>query len=366
MTVVLRVLFGLVLMLGCGLSAAAGKRKVIINDDGFGLMHLALLGSEEVEVLGLTTVSGNTWANRVTAYNLVGLEAAGRTDVPVVPGALHPLVNTELETERWETRYGRLTWKGAWMKEWVEETAQALPRYYGPNDPVEISWGLPRTVPADDIAANFMIRMVRKYPGQVTIIEGGPMTNLALAQRLDPEFASLAQELVYMGGSFNPRQTLDNPIAADFAREFANSPRREFNIRFDPEAARIVSRSPWRKITVVPVDPSTATQLTPELMAKIEAVAPPALAELLEAWPTGFPLWDEIAAAVWLDPSTVKKGEKLFVDYSTDPGAAYGDTLSWRPHYEPGLGEQLADVVLEVDREALETLLIETVSGLAN
>lgn len=352
------------MLLVCCLSASAEKRKVIINDDGFGLMHLALLGSDEVEVLGVTTVSGNTWANRVTAYNLRGLEVAGRTDVPVVPGALFPLVNTEQEIERWESLYGRLTWKGAWMKAWVEETEQALPVYYAPDDPVEISWGMPTTEPSDEIAANFLIRMVRKYPGKVTIIEGGPMTNLALAQRLDPEFASMAQELVYMGGSFNPRQTLDNPVADDFAREFANSPRREFNIRFDPEAASIVSRSPWRKITVVPVDPSTSTQLTEDLLKRIARVSPNSLAELLEAWPTGFPLWDEIAAAVWLDPSLVVKSERLFVDYSTDSGAGYGDTLSWRPHYEPGLGEQLADVVLEVDREALEALLVESAKGL--
>ena len=48
-----------------------------------------------------------------------------------------------------------------------------------------------------------------------------------------------------MGASFNPQQVIDNQVAADFAREFANSPRREFNIRLDPEAASIVSRSPW-------------------------------------------------------------------------------------------------------------------------
>lgn len=45
----------------------------------------------------------------------------------------------------------------------------------------------------------FMIRLVHQYPGQISIIECGPMTNLALAQKLDPEFASLAKELVYMG-----------------------------------------------------------------------------------------------------------------------------------------------------------------------
>ncbi|MGG2352343.1 nucleoside hydrolase, partial [Salmonella enterica] len=93
------------------------------------------------------------------------------------------------------------------------------------------------------------IRMVHKFPGQVTIVACGPMTNLALAQRLDPQFAALAAGLVYMGGSFAPHQVLDNRSAADFAREFANSPRREFNTRFDPEAASIVAHAPWKSIT---------------------------------------------------------------------------------------------------------------------
>ena len=67
--------------------------------------------------------------------------------------------------------------------------------------------------------------MVRKYPHEVTIYEGGPMTNLALAISLDPQFPELAQELVFMGGSLSPQT--DNP-------EFANNPRHEFNFWFDP------------------------------------------------------------------------------------------------------------------------------------
>ena len=63
----------------------------------------------------------------------------------------------------------------------------------------------------------------------------------ALAQRLDPEFASLVKELVIMGGSLAPRQVLEGKSASDFAREFVNTPRREFNIRFDPEAASMAA-----------------------------------------------------------------------------------------------------------------------------
>lgn len=345
--------------------AGEAKRKVIIDDDGFSLMHVMLLEADDVEVLGVTSVSGDVWVNRATASALRGLEILGRSDVPVVAGANDPLLNSEALTDRWEAAYGRLTWKGAWMKQWVEQTKQTAPTYYGPNDPVNLPWGNPTTKPKDEIAANFLIRMVHKYPGQITIIEGGPMTNLALAQRLDPQFAGLAKELVYMGGSFNPHQVLDNTSAADFAREYANSPRREFNIRFDPEAASIVSRSPWRKITVVPVDPSTATQLTPALLAALAKAARPDIGAFVAKFEPGFPLWDETAAAVFLDPSLVTAKDTLFVDVNTQFSAGYGDMLSWRPGYEPKLGEQSAEVVRSVDPQRLDALMVKLLANSA-
>ncbi|PZU61050.1 MAG: nucleoside hydrolase [Sphingobium sp.] len=345
--------------------ADTGKRKVIIDDEGFSLMHMMLLEAPDVKVIGITTVSGNVWVNRATAQALRGLEIVGRADVPVVPGATYPLLNTEAATERWEALYGKLTWKGAWMKQWVEPTVQSTPEYHGPNDPVDLPWGNAAIKPSSEIAANFMIRMVRKYPGEITIIEGGPMTNLALAQRLDPEFAGLAKGLVYMGGSFNPRQVLDNMSAAEFAREFVNSPRREFNIRFDPEAASIVSRSPWKAITVVPADPSTSTQLSKELLGRIAKVSSPAISKWLSGWEGGFPLWDEIAAAVFIDPTIATDKDTLFVDYNTQFSAGYGDTLSWRAGYQPGLGEQPAEVVRTVDPKRLEALMVKLMSNSA-
>ncbi len=339
-------------------SGEPNRRKVIIDDDGFGLMHVMLLESREVEVVGFTTVSGNAWANRVTATTLRALENMSHGSIPVAQGATYPLVNSEALTDRWEALYGKLTWKGAWMKQWVEDTQQSAPRYYRADEPVELPGGNPTIKPLDETAAAFLIRQVRAHPGEITIIATGPMTNLALAQRLDPQFAGLAKELIYMGGSFNPRQVLDNRSAAEFAREFANTPRREFNIRFDPEAASIMSRSPWRRIVVVPVDPSTGTQLTPELLARLAKPARPQVAKFIAAQEAGFPLWDEIAAGVFLDPGIIISSSSLFVDYDTQFGPGYGDTLSWSAGYEPKLGEQRAEVVLAVDPAKLEVLMV--------
>ena len=337
----------------------ADKRKVIIDDDGFSLMQVMLLQAPDVDVLGITTVSGDMWANRAAAQALRGLEMLGRSDVPVAQGATYPLMNTEALTDRWEALYGKLTWRGVWMRHWVEPTVQPEPVYHGPDDPVtDLPYGNPATHVIDESAARFLIRTVHKYPGEVTIIACGPMTNLALAQQLDPQFAHLAKALVYMGGSLNPRQVLNNRVAADFAREFVNSPRREFNFRFDPEAASIVSHSPWHSITMVPVDPSTATQLTPDLIARLEAAAPAPVKPWVHQLPANRPLWDEIASAVWLDPGLVTAHDRLYIDVSTQFGPGYGDTLSWSEHYRPGLGEQPADVVHSIDADRLYALLL--------
>ncbi|BBC73835.1 nucleoside hydrolase [Altererythrobacter sp. B11] len=347
-------------------AAHAESRKIIIDDEGFGLMHLMLLEAPDVDVLGITTVSGNAWANRATAMVLRGLEIADRTDIPVVPGATYPLLNSERLTERWEALYGKLTWKGAWMKQWVEPTLQSTPRYFGPDDPVtDLPEGLPSIKPSDEIAANFLIRMVHQHPGEVTILASGPLTNLALAQRLDPDFAKLAKELIYMGGSLNPHQVLDNQSATEFAREFVNSPRREFNARFDPEAASIVSRSPWRRIVIVPVDPSTGTQRSPELLARMTAAAGPDLARYIGAMEPNLPLWDEIAAGVFLDPSLATDTASLYVDYNYAFGPSYGDMLSWSPGYQPDLGEQRAEVVRTVDAARLGDLMVSLMANSA-
>jgi inosine-uridine nucleoside N-ribohydrolase len=348
----------LLLALGALPAQSAGSRKVILDDDGFGIAQWMVLQAPDTDVLGVTIVSGNAWRDENVAHALRSLEIVGRTEVPVVPGATFPLINTEKATELWEAQYGKLVWKGAWMKRWVEDTSQSLPAYHAPDVVPDLPEGNPSTKPSAEIAANFLIRKVREFPGQVSIVATGPLTNLALAQRLDPQFAGLAKELVYMGGSLNPHRQLTSTSAQQFAREFVNSPRREFNFRFDPEAARITLRAPWKRIVMVPVDPATATELTPALLSRMSAADTP-LAGALKKRETGFPLWDELAAAVWLNPALIAKSVSLFVDADTEPGAGYGDTLSWAPGYEPGLGEQRETVVQEVNVRALEQLMAE-------
>src|SRR5580692_10900164 len=172
----------------------SGKRKIIIDQDAAGPAGtdqqsiLLLIQSPQTEVLGITVVTGDQWLKAEIAHTLRMLELIGRTDILVVPGAEYPLVRRKEETELWEQLYGSVAWLGAWT-----------PRFYHPADDLgEIPEGKPNTKPSDEDAAHFLIRMVHKFPNEITIYEGGPMTNLALAISIDPEFAKLAKELVFM------------------------------------------------------------------------------------------------------------------------------------------------------------------------
>src|ERR1700688_3054173 len=229
------------------------KRKIIIDQDAAGpagtdqQSMLLLIQSPQTEVLGITVVTGDQWLHEEVAHTLRMLELIGRTDIPVVPGAEYPLVRRQQETEQWEQRYGSVAWLGAWT-----------PKFLHPPDQLgAMPEGKPATKPADEDAAHFLLRMVHKFPHQITIYEGGPMTNLALAISIDPEFAGLAKELVFMGGSLNPKT--NDP-------EFANTPRHEFNVWFDPEAAHIVLRARWKKIVCTPVYVSVKSRLTQALI----------------------------------------------------------------------------------------------------
>jgi inosine-uridine nucleoside N-ribohydrolase len=343
------ILITTLLLAPCLASWGQQKRKIIIDQDAAGpagtdqQSMLLLIQSPQTEVLGITVVTGDAWLKAEVAHTLRMLELIGRSDIPVVPGAEYPLVRTREETELWQQRYGVVPWMGAWT-----------PRLYHPPDQLgEMREGEPTTKPAEEDAAHFLIRMVRKFPHEVTIYAGGPMTNLALAISIDPEFVELAKELVFMGASLNPQTT--DP-------EFVNTPRREFNLWFDPEAAHIVLRAPWKKIICTTVDISVKTRMTSELINRIKAGNSPAAAYVgryARLHGEYNYLWDELAAAAWLDPSLITKRETRFMDINLGPGANYGDTLTWAEQDRPKLELQPVEIQVDLDTEEFYKMFVD-------
>ncbi len=340
------------LLFSC-LASAQARRKVIVNEDFSGpggsnmQTLLVMVQSPQVEVLGVTVASGDQWRDEEVEHTLRLLEIIGRTDIPVVPGAVFPLVRTREDAQLWQQRYGKVAYAGAWDDRWWHEP------YVIPPMPE----GQPTTKPADEDAAHFLIRMVHKYPHEITIYEGAPMTNLALAVSLDPQFAELAQELVFMGGSLAPQS--DNP-------EWANTPRHEFNFWFDPEAANIVLRARWKKVVCTPTDISVKTHLTPALVKQIEASGTPLahyIARFAMFTPGADIMWDELAAAAWIDPSIITKKETRYMRVNLDHGAGYGDTLTWTDKDKPALPVQPVEIQMDLDTEKFYRMFVSLMAA---
>ncbi len=178
---------------------------------------MVLLQSPQAQVLGITMVSGDAWEPEAVQHTLRMLELIKRTDVPVVPGAVFPLVRTEQEAKIDAQLYGTFSWYGAWgdlaakTSRQVHHSAFVVPK---------LTEGEPSIKPSTENAAHFLIRQVRAYPHEVTIYAAGPLTNIANAISIDPEFARMTKGIVIMGGSMKPGT--DDP-------EFVSSPRHEFN-----------------------------------------------------------------------------------------------------------------------------------------
>jgi len=341
--------------------AADARRMVIVDQDLFGPggsnmnSVLMLLQAPDVDVLGIVVSSGDGWREEEIAQTLRMLEIVGRPDVPVYAGAAFPLLNSAARMKAWERRYGPLVWKGAWT-----ESFGGQPRAAYHADPFlvpPLAAGAPTLKAQAESGIDFMIRTVRAHPGQVTLWMGGALTDLALAARQDPGFAAAARELVFMGGSFNP-------VAADnsFADEYAHSPRREFNMLWDAEAASAVLHEAWPRVLQVPVDPTTRTFFRKELYAEIGRSKTP-VASYVARFGEGFPMWDELAAAVWLDPTLVTRSRRMLEDVAAGDGADYGSTLSWPLGRGPGLGEREVDVVQDVDVARFERLTARLLSA---
>jgi len=344
---------------------AAQKRLVLIDQDGSGpggsnqMAMLALLQAPQVEVLGITMVTGNAWRDEETQHTLRMLELTGHTQIPVARGAVFPLVRTQEETRLRAALVGKVTWLGAWgegpttLKENGSTVTPVTPpnlRVHGPYEIPPLPEGEPKLKPIDEDAVHFLIRQVRAHPRQVTIYAAGPLTNIALAISIDPEFASLTQGLVVMGGSLSPQT--DDP-------EFATSPRHEFNFWFDPEATHIALRAAWPRVDVTTVDVSIKAPFTQRMLDEIARSSSPT-ARYIAAWSRDrYYLWDELTACAWLDPSIITKESVIYMDVDLSRGPTYGDTLTWTEELKPATGVRQVHAQLDLDLPKFQQMFVE-------
>jgi inosine-uridine nucleoside N-ribohydrolase len=364
-----RLLCGVVLLLALHAPALAQKRLVLIDQDGSGpggsnqMAMMVLLQAPQVEVLGITIVTGNAWRDEEVQHTLRMLELIGRSDVPVVPGAVFPLVRTQQETRLASQLAGKVVWLGAWGQgpttlvqtpTGVVGVAPEKPQMHGPWEVPPLPEGAPQTKPLQEDAAHFLIRQVHAHPHQVTIYAAGPLTNVALALAIDPHFAELTRGIVLMGASLNP-QTEDP--------EFSSSPRHEFNFWFDPEATHLTLRAHWPRIEVTTVDISIKAMFTQEMLDAIAKASNPAAQYIAKYSQDRYYLWDELAAAAWLDPTIITKQRLVYMDVDLSHGLSYGDTITWTERLKPDTDVQLVHAQIDLDLPKFTRMFVDLMSA---
>jgi len=353
------------------LCSAASAGQVIADQDSAGptgtnfLSLLMLLRAPQIDLLGITTVSGDQWVEPATVFALWATEQAGRTDVPVIKGAERPLVNTQREQELREALYGSfIDWHGSFNPD-----APPPGKTWAPPG------GFPSVRPRPGRAADFIIDTIRANPGEVILYAAGPLTNVALAVRLDPGIVPLTKALYIMGGS--------------------NSGGPELNWWWDPEAASIVLREPWKQIIVTPYEAGAQVMSSARLMQRVVAtggrLADHVRRLYLETPPlagtsTWSPMWDELTVASLIDPSVIKRSETMYLDVDIEHGPKYGNTVIWKPlpdipafylpysgpdpvdrqkwqgHLVPPAQLHPASVQMDVDVSRFENLFVELMS----
>jgi inosine-uridine nucleoside N-ribohydrolase len=278
-----------------------GPFRVIIDTDpgvDDALALLLAMRSPELKIEAITPVAGNVPLDLTLPNALRMVEIAGRTDIPVAAGARAPL-----------------------MRRLVTATYA-----HGENGLGGAVFPEPTMKPVTTPAAEIIRQIVRKYPGEVTLITIGPLTNIATALNSDPELASMVRALLMMGGSLSGGNI---------------TPAAEFNVYVDPEAARIVFQS-GIPVTMVGLDVTRKTSLTEAHVRTLEAAQNPvsqAAAKIgrnaldhnrERGYLVGPNMHDSLAVAGFLDPAILKL-QDYYVDVETTGELTAGETLGYSP-----------------------------------
>ena len=259
----------------------AGNKIIVDCDPGVddAIALLLAFASEEVELLGITTVAGNVPLAHTTRNALRVCAIANRAHVPVHAGCERPIL----------------------------PAGRNPGGVHGADGLGDI--GLPDAsfLPRGLHAVDFIIDAVKRSPGEVTLCPIGPMTNIAIALLKEPSIASLIKGIVFMGGAaFGPGNS---------------TPEAEFNVWFDPHAAQVVATS-GVPLVMFGLDVTRQALMTADRLRSLAShpgKVSQAAAAMMRRYGSGDPcLHDPCVIAFLIDPSLFDGTDaRLSVDCSS-------------------------------------------------
>ncbi len=310
-------------------------QKVILDvdtgtDDAVALMLAAL--HPDLELVAATTVNGNVPVDYCTENSLRVFDHIG-LPVPVYEGVDRPIERDDFPIPRGDI--------------------QSSNAVHGGYLDIPASTSSKQSTGAID----FLIETYRAATEEIILVPVGPLSNVATALLNEPRLKDRIPELVIMGG----------------ANRYGNvTPRAEFNVWADPEAARVVINSGIRKITLVPLDATHQALVSLDDCAALRALGTPAAtaaATFTERRIQGYdttqpmkrphaaPVHDALAVASIVDPSVITT-HRLHVDVETTGELTVGETVvdtNFRSRREPNV-----DVALDADERRFVAILLET------
>lgn len=307
-------------------------RKIILDSDpghDDAVAILLALGNPSIDLLGVTTVGGNQSLDKVTYNARAVLEKARATDVPVHAGCDRPLVRP-LE---------------------VAASIHGQTGLDGVDLPVP-------TRPLDSgHAVDWIIETIMdNEPGTITLVPTGPLTNIAMAARKEPRIVERVREVVLMGGGYHTGNW--SPVA-------------EFNIKVDPEAARVVFNAPW-PVTMVGLDLTHQALCTPEVQERIRSIGTDLstfVSGLMDFFRKSYqdnqdfvdpPVHDPCTVAYLIDHDIVKT-RRCPVDVEVKGELTTGMTVADLRGPEPSAEECHTQVAVKLDFDGFWDLIVDAI-----
>ena len=295
-------------------------KKIIIDTDcgvDDAASMLLAFASPLAEVIALTSVHGNTSVENATANCLKVLDLVGK-DVPVFPGCASPLVA--------EPHYAAYV--------------------HGEDGLGDTGIPVSKRQPQKKHAAQALVDLANERPGEIDLIAIGPLTNLAVAQQLDPELPSKYASLTIMGGAVYAKGNIN--ITA------------EFNIFVDAEAARSVFER-WPMVRILSWETTMEHLFTKENLDRFFSLGTPKskfmhdtnqiiLGFVRQMFNQEFLFpSDELAVACAIDPTLVTKKESHHV--SVETGGIQSRGLTYVDWWDRSGKPINAEVILDLDQQ---------------